>query len=180
MNYALPIAGILTSEKELRDEVIGLLEPHFGSADIIGEWMPFGHTNYYEDEMGPRLARSFVAFEKLVEEHFAASFKKIATDIEDALSVDGRRRVNIDPGFISSNKLVLVSGKYGGNKIALAQGVWADMLLWYNKGWTAMPWAFPDFRNGELFPLFMKMRGRLKEKMKTGINCTEILRWNLP
>jgi len=160
-----PIAGILTRRTELLKDVVGLLEERFGPSDIIGEWIPFDHTSYYAEEMGEGLVRAFVSFERLVFPD-GASFKRWAKEVEDRFSDGGRREVNIDPGYLDANKVVLISGKHGGHKIPLAEGVWADMLLWYNKGWVALPWAFPDFRDGKLFPLFARMRRRFKEQLR--------------
>lgn len=158
-----PIVGILTSNLKLLEEVLGYLANNFGAADIIGEWQRFDHTTYYENEMGEGLLRTFVSFEKLMPSHLAANFKAWTSSLENKYRQGEKRTVNIDAGFIDANKVVLMSGKGGGHKIAVAPGVWADMLLWYNKGWVPFPWAFPDFRDGRLFPLFLKMRRRFKE-----------------
>ncbi|MFA4875001.1 MAG: DUF4416 family protein [bacterium] len=166
MTLVKPIVGILTSQRHLLGSVLAYMAERFGPADVIGPWREFNHTRYYEDEMGPGLWRCFVSFSRLVSAEEASSFKGLAMDIEGRFSVDGRRAVNIDPGYIDSCKLVLVSGKHGGHKIALAPGAFADLLLWYDKGWKAMPWAFPDFRDGGYFPIFIKMRSEFKKQFK--------------
>lgn len=163
---AKPIVGILTSRRELREELLAHLARCFGPADVVGEWQEFDHTHYYEEEMGAGLARCFVSFECLVHPEEAAKFKVWTAAIEDGYRVAGRRTVNLDAGILDANKVVLVSGKHGGHKIALTPGVYADLLLWYNKGWVALPWAFPDFRDGRLFPLFATMRTRYKEQVR--------------
>lgn len=163
------IAGVLTNETELLGQALLDMEPIWGKADIIGEWLNFDHTTYYNEEMGEGLKRIFVSFENLVAPEKAGNFKLQASLIEDKFrkgGVDKRRRVNIDPGYLDANKVVLITGKHGGHKIALATNIWADFLLWYNKGWVALPWAFPDFRSGQLFPVFMKMRRRFKQQIK--------------
>lgn len=169
MNFSLikPIAGILCKDTSVLDSVLEQLEPHFGTTDIIGDWIPFDHTTYYEDEMGSDLKRAFVSFETLKAPEDAVYFKTQTAKIEDKFRVDGKRAVNIDAGYLDANKVVLVTGKHGGHKIALADGIWADFLLWYNKGWVALPWAFPDFRDGRLFPAFMKMRKKFKEQIRS-------------
>ena len=161
-----PIAGILTSRTEEQGSIVDRLCAHFGPAEFISDWLPFDHTNYYENEMGPNLKRCFVSFEKLAPPDEARNYKKYGTEVESRFKIGTNRTVNIDPGYIDANKVVLISGKGGGHKIALAPGVYADMLLWYNKGWEAFPWAFPDFRNKSLFPVFIKMRTAFKVQMK--------------
>ena len=161
-----PIVGILTSRTEGLSDVLEKLMPFFGTADIVGDWQAFSHTRYYEEEMGPRLSRCFVSFDKLVHPDGAATFKAFTMEVEHGLSWGGRRTVNIDPGYIDANKVVLISVKGGGHKICLREGIYADMLLWYNKGWEAFPWAFPDFRDGGLFEIFARMRKRYKEQAR--------------
>jgi hypothetical protein len=161
-----PIVGILTSRTELLGKILAELAANFGPAGIVGEWRPFSHTGYYEPEMGENLMRCFVAFERLRPAQDAVHFKGWAIRAEERYLRDGRRMVNLDPGTLDANKVVLISGKHGGHKIALAEGVFADLLLWYNKGWVALPWAFPDFRDGLLFPTFTKMRSAYKESLR--------------
>jgi hypothetical protein len=161
-----PLVGILTSQTALLDDVVRELSVLFGPTDIIGEWRNFTHTNYYADEMGGSLKRCFVSFETLTPPERSIGFKELASRVEDSHRVSGKRVVNIDAGYIDANKVVLMTGKHGGHKIAVAPGVWADFLLWYNKGWEAMPWAFPDFRDGTHFDVFMEMRKRFKEQVR--------------
>lgn len=158
-----PIVGVLTSDTGLMEEILGALARFFGPHDVIGQWVKFDHTSYYANEMGEGLSRSFVSFEKLLLPYRALEFKSYAKEVESKFSVDNKRKVNVDPGYLDANKVVLITGKHGGHKIALGEGVWADFLLWYNKGWVALPWAFPDFRDGSHFDTFMKMRRKFKQ-----------------
>lgn len=162
-----PIVGAITSRIDLIGDVLARMEGHFGRADVVGEWIAFDHTSYYEDEMGKGLKRCFVSFEKNVPPEESIHFKAWAAEVEDHYRADGRRTVNLDAGYIDANKVVLMTGKYGGHKIAVGDGIWADFLLWYNKGWVALPWAFPDFRDGSHFSTFEKMRGRFKAQIRS-------------
>lgn len=166
-NLVKPIVGILTSRPDSLPRVLDELRPNFGNADIIGQFRPFDHTSYYENEMGGGLLRTFVSFAELKFAENAKDFKTWTKEIEEIFSQDQKRTVNLDPGFVDANKVVLITGKHGGHKIKLSKDVWADFLLWYNKGWVALPWAFPDFRDGGLFPLFTKMRTCFKRQYKT-------------
>jgi len=165
-----PIAGILTSNTDRLDEVLERLARFFGRHDIVGPWQTFEHSDYYEEEMGEGLSRCFVSFEDLRPPYEARDYKRYGSEVEGLFAKEGRRSINIDPGYIDANKVVLISGKHGGHKIEIAPGVWADMLLWYNKGWQAFPWAFPDFRDASLFPLFMEMRRVFKDTLKNTRN----------
>ena len=162
-----PIVGIITSEIDLLDEVLSRLERFFGARDVVGPWREFDHTSYYEPEMGPGLKRCFVSFSNLLPPASSTWFKEKASGVEAFYLSGGKRRMNIDPGYIDANKVVLMTGKDGGHKIPVAEGIWADFLLWYNKGWVAHPWAFPDFRDGGYFKTFMRMRLAFKKQLKS-------------
>ncbi len=158
------IIGILTSHLEQLPHVLHQLTERFGAPDYIGAWRRFDHSQYYRDEMGEGLHRCFVSFAQLVEPYEAERLKKTCVEIETIFSQEGQRTINIDPGYLDANKLVLISGKYGGNKLCVGPDLYADFLLWYSKGWQAMPWAFPDLRDGGFFRDFMEMRKRYKRQ----------------
>ncbi|MBT3182203.1 MAG: DUF4416 family protein [Deltaproteobacteria bacterium] len=167
MEYFIkPILGIIASEEGLLDDIIKDVEGFFGKPDIFGEWRDFDHTDYYEMEMGKGLRRCFVSFERLMSPESSVEYKRWLAGVEDKYRHSGNRTVNLDAGYIDANKVVLMSAKHGGNKISVGKNTWADLLLWYNKGWVAQPWAFPDFRDGGYFETFMKMRSRFKEQSK--------------
>jgi hypothetical protein len=167
-SLAKPIVAVLTSDTSLLDDVIRVLEKHFGECDFRGAWHEFDHSSYYEAEMGSGLKRCMLAFERLVPASDAAAFKGWTSAIEERFG-DGRgnRRVNLDAGYVDNLKVALISGKHGGHKVAIADGIWVDVLLSYNKGWTAFPWAFPDFRDGTYFDDFSAIRKAFKAAVKT-------------
>lgn len=160
-----PFVAILTSATDLLGEVVSLLEKHFGRADAIGQWHAFDCTSYYEPEMGRDLKRCLVSFDRLVTPDSLAEFKNITRDVEKRFCVEGKRRINIDPGYVDHFKVVLVSGKGGGHMLMMADGIWADLLLWYNKSWQTLPWSYPDFRDGTYFAELMEIRSLLKKQI---------------
>jgi len=144
------VAALLLSRGiEAAAVVAGGLEGLAGPVDYRGPERPFETTDYYEGEMGPGLRRIFVSFEPLGDPADLARVKLAAARLEERFSEGGRRRVNIDPGYIDYFKLVLASFKEGPQKIWLGEGVWADPVLLFEDGaWRPLPWSFPDFRAG--------------------------------
>ncbi len=80
--------------------------------------------------------------------------------------LDGRRKVNIDPGYMDLFKLVLASAKFQGQKICLGKGVYADPTLYYDKGWKSYDWSFPDFKSGRYDEFLAGVRRSYKNKMR--------------
>ncbi len=123
------------------------LSKKLGSVDFQGADHPFDVTDFYETEMGKGLRRRLVSFERLVQPESLVEVKTFTNGIESSLSSGGRRRVNIDSGYLDHSKVVLGSMKFAGQKIHLGSGVWADMILRWEKGtWRCFDWTFPDFR----------------------------------
>ena len=98
------IIGLFMKDRSLFDGLVAELGSAFGSLDMVSPWMPFDYTSYYEQEMGAPLFRRLLAFKTLIEQLDLASVKLTTNHLEDQYSRNGRRRVNIDPGYLSSTK----------------------------------------------------------------------------
>lgn len=157
------LAAILYAPEAPLERCLALLRERFSALDFQGQPHPFTHTDYYQPEMGAGLMRALVAFSELVEPGELVEAKLAAMRIEQALSHQGKRRVNIDMGYLDLFKLVLASCKGRGNKLYLREGVWADMTLVYqNGGFQPLPWTFPDFAAGAYDEDLEAIRGLLK------------------
>jgi hypothetical protein len=145
------IAAVLAQrEADFERGPLPPLERLLGPADYRGKAHSFAMTDYYEDEMGPDLARVVVSFEKLRPATDLVRVKLAVAEIERSFEADGCRKYNIDPGYMDFFKLVLASFKEGPQKIYLGHGVWADPVLSYQDGsFHSLPWTFPDFKTGE-------------------------------
>jgi hypothetical protein len=79
------------------------------------------------------------------------------------------RRVNLDPGLITLERLVLASGKNFTHRIYLGQGIWADLTLIYNKktGWVVLPWTFPDYATEDMKRRLTELRALYKTTVET-------------
>ena len=139
----------------------------WSSIDYSGDDVPFTVTDYYEPEMGGGLVRSILSFERLVEPESLTGLKLTANVIEGALSVDGRRSVNLDVGYLDLHKIVLGSGKYDAQKVHLGSGIYADIVCRYSEGaFHPYGWTFPDFRGGLYDKDFLEIRRRYKRQLR--------------
>lgn len=164
----LIVAALYSDENRLSQARARMAEK-FGAIDFTSQSFSFAVTNYYVLEMGSPILRLFYAFEKLISPGDLAAIKIATNAIEDVLALNGQRKVNLDPGYLDPDKFVLASAKYNGQKIYLADGIWADSTLHYEKGhFSAYPWSFPDFRSGEYEKAFLRMREIYKGQLKRG------------
>lgn len=159
---------ILFSDQERLQIAVKELEELFGEIDFQSEYFLFDSSDYYQQEMGGEIKRVFLSFLKLRPPDFLIEAKKRSIDIERKLAVEGKRKVNIDPGYIDYSKLVLSTHKGGGCKIYLKDGVWADLILRYEKGkFIPFPWTFPDFESSKYYEVLLHIRSIYKNQRKS-------------
>jgi hypothetical protein len=142
------------------------LEEIWGPTDFLSPPCPFDLTRYYEKEMGLGLKRVFWSFSRLIDPGELASIKVRTNRLEEEFSQEGKRSVNLDPGYLDFFKIVLASGKFSGQKIYLGQGIYADPTLYYHRGWKAYDWGFPDFRGGLYNRVFDRIRDIYKRQIR--------------
>ncbi|MBL8029374.1 MAG: DUF4416 family protein, partial [Fibrobacteres bacterium] len=143
-------AAILYRDEPALSEAISQLSGLWGDADSVSKPQPFDVTDYYSGEMGADLKRILVSFRRLQDASRLGDIKRESIIIEERLKKLGAgRTVNIDSGYIDVDKVVLASTKRGPYKIYLNEGMWADMILHYEKGhFTPFKWSFADFKDG--------------------------------
>jgi hypothetical protein len=139
----------------------------FGAIDFEGPDHAFDATNYYDAEMGPGLSRRLISFAPLISPERIAALKLEACALEKALARGEARTVNLDAGYLDTNKVVLASLKQGPQKIYLGSGVWADLVALYRKGtFLSFEWTFADFKDGRYERDLLRIRERYKDGRK--------------
>jgi len=161
------VVGVLAVEPQDQRRALEALEDRFGTPDWESQPLPFTHTRYYEREMGGPLTRSFVSFRTLVDPAALAWIKLQTNRLEGELSREGRRRVNLDPGLLSLSRFILASTKPAGHRIALAEGIYAEITLIYERGsFRAVEWTYPDYRSPEYLRILNHIRALYKAQRR--------------
>jgi len=159
--------SVIHSNENLFNLFMKEISSLFGEIDSVSDAFAFDFTDYYKPEMGKNLVRQFFSFKDLTEGDFIVEIKKKCLEFEEKFSENGKRRLNIDPGYIDLYKLVLVSEKYMGHKIYLRNGICADMVLLLGKNKiTPFMWTFPDFKSGKYDEYFLSLRRTYKNQLK--------------
>ncbi|MFP3895570.1 MAG: DUF4416 family protein [Anaerolineales bacterium] len=141
------VMPMFSGHEALLEEAEQMLRAHFGPIDYKSLRLPFDHTTYYEQEMGSGLKRQFLAFENLIDPGSIANIKTLTNELEEQWGQNGRRRINLDPGYIAAAKLVLATTKNHGHRIYLNRGIYAEVTLIYRDGnFRPLPWTYPDYR----------------------------------
>ena len=159
--------GILYSDEEVLKGAKEFLQEKYGKIDYESQPFEFIITDYYVPEMGSPIYRMFISHEPLIQPNEIARIKLESNEIEDQLTITGKRKVNLDPGYMDTCKAVLASAKYNGPKVYLDDGIYADLTLYYEKGtFHPYPWSFPDFKTGQYNRPFLQIRELYKAQLK--------------
>lgn len=170
---AVLVLGALYREPSLWEQARLALEGRFGPLEEEMLKFPFDGTDYYDDEMGPGLTRLFCSFRDPVRQDTLADCKLWTEGLECELALaEGRgrrRRVNLDPGLLCLEKLVLASTKDFSHRICLRDGIFAEVsLLCRDGGFQTLPWTYPDYRRGETLDFFNSLRLHWRRRLRKG------------
>lgn len=161
------ISSLFSHEKGIIEKVIGQLSDIYGPVDHISPELLFDRTRYYAKEMGWPLHRRFVSFEKLVPTGTLVEVKLKTNEVEQMYLCGGNRTVNIDPGCISPERLILATGKNYVHRIYLSKGIYADLTLIFKKGsFSPLKWTYPDYADPEVIGFFNGVRGQYMDQLR--------------
>jgi len=160
------VIGCFTSDKDMLEGVARKFSESFGPPDVISPWLPFDHTDYYTPEMGSPLFRRMMAFRELIQQDALADIKLFTNDLEGEYSAQGKRLVNIDPGYLLPERFVLATGKAYAHRIHLRAGIYADLTLIFYKGrFRALDWTYPDYAGEPIIRFLRCVRERYLYKL---------------
>ena len=144
------------------------LEKLFSPIDSKSEIFNFDRfTSYYQTEMGKGLQKQIVSFLTLMPAEKLPAIKTSTNEIEKKYISEGKRTVNIDPGYLTTARMVLATTKDYDHRIYLGMGIFGDIHYRFRKGhFQNNDWTYPDYQQDEIRQYFEKLRtvylGRLK------------------
>jgi hypothetical protein len=140
---------------QVEAEVCEFLGPVDRRTDVI----PFSQSDYYCKEMGPNLNRYFLLFEPLKPRDHLAAIKGATNKVEENHGLLKKRSVNIDPGYIALEHMVLATTKGYNHRIYIGSGIFADLTLVFENGtYRSLPWTYPDYGSMEFISLLNSWR----------------------
>jgi hypothetical protein len=161
------VCSLFSPQETLMDRVIGELQGSLGPLEWRSPRLSFDRTRYYEKEMGWPLHRLFVAFRTLISPEAIVDVKLATNQVEQKYLVRGNRQINIDPGYVSLERLVLATGKNYTHRIYLSKGIYADLTLVFHKGsFKPLDWTYRDYADPEVIGYFNEIRERYKAQIR--------------
>ncbi|NLN59999.1 MAG: DUF4416 family protein [Deltaproteobacteria bacterium] len=163
------IVSILAVDSGQLNGVLQRLCNFYGVPDVVGPPLAFHYTDYYSPEMGTTLIRRFIAFQRFIRPESLPDIKIVTNVLEEKQMEEGRRKVNLDPGYISLAHLVLATGKGYTHRPYLRKGIYADLtLLFQDKTFRSLPWTYPDYAAPSMIHFFNEIRRRYITQMRQG------------
>ena len=162
------IIGVLSTLESQHDRLISVLEENFGPVDIHSPVLDFSFTDYYDSEMGGRPVRYILLFRNLIDPAALADIKTLTNELEKQFSLEGNRRINLDPGTLSLSNLVLATCKDRSHRIPLKDGIYGETTLIYqDHDYQRLPWTYADYSSDEVRAILRSFRARYRELLKT-------------
>ncbi|RLC66931.1 MAG: DUF4416 domain-containing protein [Chloroflexi bacterium] len=160
-------AGLIFNDEIFLAKAKKILISFIDKIDFESQILNFTFTDYYEKEMGKNLKRQFVSFESLMPPESIIKIKHTCWEIEKVLSVKGKRRINIDPGYLNLFQLVLATTKPYSHRIYLGERVFVEVTLIFHKGsFSPLPWTYPDYQTEGYLNIFNRLRATYKKQME--------------
>ena len=168
------IIGVIYHEKETLDKALAILMEEFGEIEAVSEEFSFSEefSTYYDEEIGGEGLRRIYSFKELIDPTRQAEIKTRTNEIEAMFSIEGKRKINLDPGFINHGRLLLATTKETGFRIPLSDGIYTELTLyWARGGWQKLPWTYRDYQSERVQKFITEVRrSYLAERRKNKAN----------
>ena len=166
--------GMLSPDPPLFIACADILCREYGPLDYQSPLLPWDKTDYYREEMGDGIVRTFIFFERLMDMAMLPNIKHRTNDIErDFTTPIGdifKRRINLDPGYITEAKVVLASTKDFAHRVYVGSSIYAEVTLKYSsKDQTFVPCdhTYPDYGSKEYRAVFNQARAQLRSTLRS-------------
>ncbi len=166
--------SLIYRDEPVRNDAKEFMVRRWGKIDFESDFVPFTPPDKMAQEMGVPLFRTFVSFERLMDPGQIGLVKIGCIGLEERLRHQGKRRVNLDPGYLDSNKVLITTTHGGPAKIYHSTGIYLDMLLLFTKGkCQALPWSLPEFKSQTYDDTFLKLHALYKDQLVAAISSSD-------
>jgi hypothetical protein len=129
--------------------------------------IPFIWTRYYEDELGASQWRVFVSYEPLIPRENLVEIKRWTNALEAETASEGRRRINLDPGYMTLGQFFLATTKDQRHRVYVRDGIFVEPTLYFEDGdFHPFAWTYRDYRSEEYKRYFLAARSKLAYQLR--------------
>ena len=153
-------------------DVLAKLDQRFGDRQFVHGPVPFSWSDYYKEEMGDSLHKLYYNYQIGIERQLLPEIKIFTNELEKQYAdAHGNRLINIDPGYVARDKVVLATTKDFYHRLYLADGIFGEVTLHYRKGkFRYFSWTYPDFRDEAVMSFLERVRAPLVKEIRQGDN----------
>lgn len=163
------VIPVLYSDAEIYRAMLPGLTEAFGETDYRSEPFEFGFTDYYNEEMSVPIYRVFLSFSRLIRPEDLVEAKLATNRMENARLAGGKRKVNLDPGYLELGKFVLATTKDQQHRLYIGKGIFEEITLFYrDKKWRDWEWTYPDYRSEKYKTILMEIRELYRKQLASG------------
>jgi hypothetical protein len=167
----LPLLAVTSRHDSASAWAASRFAEEFGPVQLASPRFRFDQTDYYTASMGTDLFKQFLVPARLNDPGELSRWKRLTNQWEEAFrlsnSLAEARPLNLDPGYLSEDKLVLASTKNHAHRLYLADGIYAEVTLqFHQRRWQACPWTYPDYCQAEYHEFFICCREFLREQLR--------------
>ena len=156
--------AIMYKEEKVLKEALKYIERDIGTVFFKMKDYGFNFTDYYKEEFGSELKKTILVFDRKIKKDELVEIKVLCWQIEsDFADENGKRAIDIDPGYFNEEEVVLASFRGKDFKEDLGDGVFAHKVLEFEDGNVKDFFhTFSDFKSKDVQDFFMNMVGVLK------------------
>ena len=159
------------------EEVRAVVTREFGDIVEATPIFPFRQSDYYTGEMGGDLQKVFLLLGRLIDPSALVDWKLRAQEIEACHTENGKRKINLDPGYLDASKLVLATTKNYDHRLYLGRGIYGDVQLRFRfQQFHWNDWTYADYKQPEHIAFFEKARQKYFALLKTEFGAPDLLR----
>jgi hypothetical protein len=164
--------GMLSPDPGLFAFCTNTISTEYGLVEFESDILPWNDSEYYRAEMGEGIKRKIVVFERTIDPGSLPSVKHFTNTLEQSLSIPDvpgpRRRINLDPGYVTEAKVVLATTKDYAHRLYIGENIYAEVTLRYDKrkrSFVSHEFTYPDYGTQAYRNLFNRTRESLRNAL---------------
>lgn len=169
---SLRFAAIFSQQVEAIDWAVRRASEQWGPTWLESPDFEFDQTSFYDRSMGSGLKKRLVAYEALVDPTDLVVAKTESNRWEKEFLQAGNgwavRPLNIDPGYLTEAKVVLMTTKDRDHRLYMGDGIYAEVTLFFQLPgqWVSSRWTYPDYKLEGYHEFFFRCRDYLRQRLR--------------
>ena len=164
----MPVCAVTTRYEEAFEWAKRKFAAQGFATALQSEVFEFNLTDYYQSEMGTGLKKMILGFQPARDPSEAPNWKLQSNDWEvdfcQAHDYPESRPVNLDPGYLTLAKFVLLTTKDRDHRLYLRDGIYAEVTMSFSRGsWQPQRWTYPDYQLPEATRFLLEAREAIKQ-----------------